>query len=543
MVVLFVSCSLFTNAQFVLQWQQRLGGLATDQANSIIQTTDSGYAVLGTTNSNDSVVYGNHGGNDFLLFKLDANGNQEWHRWYGSSVDDNAQSIIQTPDGGYLMAGSTNGNDGDVTGNNGNTDVWLIKTDHLGFIEWQKCYGGTGTDGPTSYYNNNYYQENPAGISIINTLDGGYMLGTSTNSNNGQVSGNHGGYDYWLVKLNDTGAIQWQKCYGADKDEILTSVIQSADGTYAAAGYSDSDSGQVTGSHVSCYDDYNYGLICSYDYWIIKTDTAGNLLWEKSLGGTGDDIATSIAATDNGGYIVAGYTVSTDSDVIGNHGSSDYWLVRLDSAGGIVWKNCYGGSSQDEATSVIANNNGGFMVVGNSYSIDGEVTNHHDSIIYTQDIWAVLLDSMGNITRQNSFGGSMNDAANSVVKTNDGGYAIAGYTNSNDGDVSPSNTEIDFWVVKLNTNVGINEIKTLSGINLYPNPNNGDFILFCNHSSAMASTGLNITDITGRTVLQKNLKTGNGKTSITTDLENGIYFWQLNSENKTIANGKLIILK
>jgi hypothetical protein len=545
-VVLFISISLFTNAQFVLQWQHRFGGLATDQANCIIQTSDSGYAVLGNTNSNDSVVYGNHGGNDYLLFKLDINGNEEWHRWYGSSVDDIPESIIQTPDGGYLMAGTTNGNDGDVSGNHGGSDVWLIKTDYLGFIKWQKCYGGAGSDGPITYYGSNY-QSYPAGISIINTLDGGFMLGTSTNSNNGQVNGNHGGYDYWLVKLNDSGAIQWQKCYGGNQDEILTSVIQNSDGSYAAAGYSASDSEQVTSYHNHCYTDYYYTTICSYDYWIIKIDTAGNLLWEKSFGGTGDDIATSIAATNNGGYIVAGFTMSSDGDVIGNHGYENYWLVRLDSTGSLLWKNCYGGSQEEEATSVVADNNGGFMVVGNSYSYDIQITNHHDSAGYGGgDIWAVLLDSSGTIIKQNSFGGLMNDGASCVIKTNDGGFAIAGNTNSNDGDVTPSNTEVDFWVLKINTDVGLNEIKTGNNVNVYPNPNNGDFIFSYNQSNSQFSalqTQFIITDVTGRTVLQKNLKIENEKISINTNLENGIYFWQLNSGNKTTANGKLVILK
>lgn len=536
-LILFVCCSFFANAQFVMQWQHRLGGLSTDQGNCMIQTADSGFAVVGYTSSNDSVVYGNHGNNDYLLFKLDANGNQQWHRWYGSSNYDYPESIIQTPDGGFLIAGMTTGTDGDVTGNHGGSDVWLVKTDYLGFIKWEKCYGGMGTDAQTSYYSYNN-QSYPAGISIINTLDGGYMLGTSTNLNSGQVSGNHGGFDYWLVKLNDTGSIQWQKCYGANQDEILSQVIQNPDGSYVAAGYSSSDTGQVTSSHNTCTYDYYNQISCTYDYWIIKIDTIGNLIWEKSYGGSSDDIATSIAATDNGGYIVAGFTESNDGDVSLNHGYVNYWLIRLDSAGNAIWKNCYGGSQSEEATSVIANNNGGFMVVGNSYSHDIQITNHHDSTYYGyQDIWAVELDASGAIIRQSSFGGSLTDGAGNVIKTNDGGYAIAGYTNSNDGDVSSATTEVDFWVLKINTNVGINEINTSAKINLYPNPCNGDFTL----SGTPPNSQIIITDIEGRTIFQKNIN--KDKSIINTNLENGIYFWQLISQNKTAANGKLVILK
>jgi hypothetical protein len=542
-ILILLSFPFFIEAQNGIQWQQRLGGIGTDQANCIIQTADSGYAVIGQTDSNDSVVYGNHGGNDYLFYKLDKNGNQQWHRWYGSSADDIPTSIIQTPDGGYLIAGLTWGNNGDVSGNHGEVDVWLIKTNGEGFIEWQKCYGGTGIDGLYSY-SDYYYFTAPAAVSIINTIGGGYIFATSSNSNNGDVSGNHGGYDFWVVKLNDTGAIQWQNCYGGNQDDIVNSIIQNGDGSYVIAGYTNSDSGQISSPHTSCYVDPNWGLICTFDYLIIKIDNVGNLIWQKTYGGTNNDYATSIVSSHDGGYMVAGSATSADGDVTGLLGYQNYWLIKLDSSGNLQWEKCYGGNYGDVATSIINTNDGGYFVIGNSNSDSLEVTNHHDTSNYNVDVWAVKIDSTGTLLWENSFGGSLNDNASCVIKTLDGGFVIAGNTNSIDGDVIPDSAKIDFWIFKLGSNVGINKIVNRNpSILVYPNPFNNECTIKISGVKSLSIT-LSIYNLLGDEEYSA-IKSGNNISEFILNrnqLPSGFYFYKLTDESKTVvASGKLII--
>jgi len=224
-------------------------------------------------------------------------------RVFGGSDDDRAYCIQQTSDGGYIVAGYTYSNDIDVSGNQGVYDYWVVKLDSSGNIEWQKCFGGSDDD---------------RAYCIQQTSNGGYIVAGYTESNNGDVSGNHGKNDYWIVKLDSSGNIEWQKCLGGYYNDYACSIQQTSNGGYIVAGYTESNNGDVSGNHGS------------YDYWIVKLDSSGNIRWQKCLGGSGDDRAYSIQQTSDGGYIVTGYTESNDGEVSGNHGSKDYWIVRLD---------------------------------------------------------------------------------------------------------------------------------------------------------------------------------------------------------------------
>jgi hypothetical protein len=167
-----------------IQWQKSLGGSGFDSIASIQQTSDGSYIIAGVLESSDSDVTG--GGYDFWIVKLDSLGTLQWQKSLGGSDNDEAKSIQQTSDGGYIIAGSSFSNNGDVTGNHGNQDYWIVKLDSLGTIQWQKSLGGSEEDEAKS---------------IQQTSDGGYIIAGSSFSNNGDVTGNHGGFDYWIVKL------------------------------------------------------------------------------------------------------------------------------------------------------------------------------------------------------------------------------------------------------------------------------------------------------------------------------------------------------
>ena len=348
-----------------IQWEKSYGGTSYgDYLASIAQTSDGGYILAGETDSNNGDITGNHGGNDAWVLKLNNIGAVQWSKCYGGTGEDDASSILQTTDGGYIFVGGTISNNGDVIGNHGNYDAWVVKLNDTGAIEWSRCYGGSNgdvgnviaktqdggyviaanslsTDGDAT---GNLYAANGAGwvikldiagtiqwqkcyggynggmngYSIITTTGGGYLLGGNTSATNGDILGNHGGIDYYVIKLTDTGDIQWQKCYGGSGNDYGYSIVNAIDGTYAIGGYSNSTDGQVTGNHGGS------------DYWVVKLDTNGTLIWEKSYGSSFDDWAYSMVATSDNGIALTGSTNGHDNDVTGYHGGLfDYWVVKL----------------------------------------------------------------------------------------------------------------------------------------------------------------------------------------------------------------------
>ncbi|MCF8293672.1 MAG: hypothetical protein K9I70_07660, partial [Chitinophagaceae bacterium] len=322
-----------------IQWQKCLGGSSWEQAMSINQTVDGGYIVAGYSASNDGDVTGNHGSADYWVVKLNSTGVVQWQKSLGGSGDDAAFSVQQTADSGYIVAGWSASNDGDVTGNHGYADYWVVKLTATGVIQWQKSLGGTGSDYP---------------YSIQQTADSGYIVAGYSYSTDGDVTGNHGSADYWVVKLNSTGVVQWQKSLGGTGGDGAYSIQQTADSGYIVAGGSESNDGDVTGNHGSA------------DYWVVKLNSTGVVQWQKSLGGSGDDAANSIQQTADSGYIVAGYSTSNDGDVTGNHGSGDYWVVKLNSTGVVQWQKSLGGSGDDAANSIQQTADSGYIVAGGS---------------------------------------------------------------------------------------------------------------------------------------------------------------------------------
>ena len=422
-VVMNISFKSETNngaaAESGIIWQRALGGSNVDEARSIQQTSDGGYIVAGYTLSNDEYVVGNHGSYDAWVVKLDSSGNIIWKKILGGSGADMAYSVQQVNDGGYILAGYTDSNDGDVSGNHGGYDAWIIKLDESGNVVWQRTLGGSNSDGA---------------YSIQQTFDGGYIVAGYTSSNDGDVSGTRKGEDFWIVKLSKNGNIVWQNAIEKFGDDEAQSVQQTNDGGYIVVGYT-----------VSSGEDLHKG---GKVYWVIKLDSSGNTLWKKEFGGTNDDIAQSVQQTNDGGYIVAGYTWSNIGDVSGNHGGWDYWVIKLDENGNLAWQVPLGGSDYDYAYSVQQTSDGGYIVAGQARSSDKDVSRNHGGY----DAWVVKLDKNGNIVWEKAFGGTNYDGAFSVQQASDGNYVMAGYTSSNDGDVPESHGNYDFWIVKFADN-------------------------------------------------------------------------------------------
>ncbi|MEO8795930.1 MAG: hypothetical protein ABI390_10720, partial [Daejeonella sp.] len=331
----------------------------------------------------------------------------QWQKPLASAQFEEGRCIQQTTDGGYIVAGYSHSSIG-----NREEEAYIIKLDAAGTIEWEKKYGGTGSDFARS---------------IRQTADGGYIIAGSTTSTDGDITGNHGGADYWVVKINATGTILWQKTYGGTSYEKAENIRLTSDGGFIMVGYAYSNDGDVSGNHGQA------------DIWIVKINAAGTLLWQKCLGGTRDDYANEIIQTSDGGYMMAGGTTSNDGDVSGNHSLGlDFWIVKLDGTGTITWKKCLGGTDEDYPTSMQQTTDGGYIVTGNTGSTNGDVVGNHDidDAIRTNDAWVVKLNPTGTIQWQKCLGGTGFEDPFSIQQTTDGGYIVAGDTNSTDGDVS-----------------------------------------------------------------------------------------------------------
>jgi hypothetical protein len=452
LLITLFSLNSFSQAP-TIDWAKCLGGTLIDRASSIQQTTDGGFIICGASVSNDGDVSGNHGGSDIWVVKFNASGNLVWQKCLGGTLNEYPTSIQQTTDGGYIICGWTQSNDGDVSGFHGLGDVWIVKLNATGSLLWQKCLGGT---------------MNESNSLIQQTTDGGYIICSESQSNDGDITGNHGGNlgveDIWVVKLNSTGSLLWQKCLGGTWNESKTSIQQTTDGGFIICCLTYSNDGDISGFHGQS------------DIWVVKLNASGNLVWQKCLGGTLFDAvsdASSIQQTTDGGYIIFGYTGSNDGDVAGNHGGSDLWVVKLNASGNLVWQKCLGGTSGDgpNENSIKQTTDGGFIICGWTQSNDGDVSGNHDGM----DLWVVKLNASGNLVWQKCLGGTWDESdsdASSIQQTTDGGYIICSETQSNDGDVSGNHGGGDIWVVKLNASGNLVWQKCLGGSSLEFNCSN-----------------------------------------------------------------------
>lgn len=470
--VIIISTSLF--AQPNLEWESNLGGSSNEEATYIQQTTDGGYIVAGNSVSNDGDVGGNHGNigkKDFWIVKLNTTGNLVWETNLGGFQEDYASSILQTTNGDYIVAGSSGSNDGDVGGNNGGLDYWVVKLDPNGNIIWENNFGGSNNDMANS---------------IQITTDGGYIIAGQSHSNDGDVGGNNGGFDYWIVKLDANGILLWENNFGGSVNEYPNDIQQTTDGGFIVAGQTNSNNGDVGGQNGNG------------DFWIIKLDVSGNLEWETNLGGVLHDVPYSVLQTLDDGYIAVGGSWSNDGDVGGNNGFDDIWIVKLDTNGNLIWESNLGGSDVDIAYSIQHTIDDGYIIAGESSSIDGDVGGNNNNSPGTPDYWVVKLDVNGNLVWENNFGGTHEDKAFFIQQTTNGGYIVAGYTYSNDGDVGENNGYKDYWIVKLDADLSVGDYLIDHNISLYPNPTATTFTI-ANFSEEINK--VEILDLQGRVIL------------------------------------------
>jgi hypothetical protein len=343
-----------------LIWQKTYGGTNHDRCYSSDLTDNGGVVLAGQSSSNNINVSGNHGDIDGWVVKLDSVGAIQWQKCLGGSSWDEIWSVQYTTDGGYVAAGRTASSDGDVVGHHGSFDYWVVKLSSSGTIEWQRSLGGSLLD---------------IGYVVKQAHDGGYIVAGESNSVDGDCSGLHGSTDLWVVKLSPEGELEWQKMLGGSSLDWAFDVSITLDGGYAILGQIGWNDGDIS--------EYFGG----FDIWLVKINSEGEIEWEKTFGGSGDDYIGAILEIDNGGYIVAGATQSIDGHAIGNDGGQDLWVFKVDSIGSLLWQKTLGGSQGEWASSLTETLDGGLAIAGYARSNNGDVSGNHGST----DFWIVKL--------------------------------------------------------------------------------------------------------------------------------------------------------
>ncbi|MEZ5013793.1 MAG: MopE-related protein [Chitinophagales bacterium] len=423
-----------------IEWQNDIGGNDYDQLQSIGLTSDGGYIIGGESLSDISGdktegVFGIPAYYDYWVLKLDSLGVIEWQNTIGGSQTDILYTVEETRYGGYILGGWTSsGISGDKTeASLGSFDIWIVKLDSFGNILWQNTIGGDSYD---------------ALYSIEETSDNGFILGaTSSSGISGDKTeaswpGGSYGYDFWVLKLNSIGEIEWQNTIGGTGDDQIFSIHQTSKGGYIIGG--DSYSG-ISGDKT----EPSVGLGYS-DYWVVMIDSIGNIQWQNTIGGSDNDHLRSIDITSDGGFILGGYSISNISGdkTEGNIGYDDYWVLKLDSVGNIVWQNTIGGTANDDLATIEETIDGGYIIGGaSSSSISADKSENGHS----WDYWVVKINSTGEIIWDNTIWGEDLDILTSLHQSLDGGYVMGGYTYSGiSGDKTEPNWDYyDYWIVKL----------------------------------------------------------------------------------------------
>ncbi len=345
-----------------VEWDRTYGGSGSDIAQDITPTKDGGFLVAGSTYNQGT------GGYDFLLVKIDDQGNKLWDRDYGGSEYDGVNAICPSGDRSFLAVGSS------WSKGAGRSDFWVIKMDNQGNKLWDRTYGGSGHEEASD---------------IISSGDGFFLVA-------GFKFSNGVGKDFWVVKIDDQGNKLWDRTYGGIASDEASTIIASGDGGFLIVGYT-----------------HSKGMGRS-DFWVVKIDNQGKKLWESAYGGSDSDMADAITRTKDGGFLIAGSTYSKGS------GKADIWVVKIDDQGKRLWDRTYGGSGSDLANAITPANDGGFLIAGYTYSNGAGST----------DFWVVKIDDQGNKLWEQTYGGNQDDMAYAITPAVDGGFLLAGYNGS-----------------------------------------------------------------------------------------------------------------
>lgn len=509
-------------AQPALQWQKTIGGNNQDILYAICSGSAGGILLGGgsTSNSSGEKNENSRGGSDFWVVALNAAGQIQWQRTIGGGDNDSLFSAAATNDDGWITGGiSSSDISGEKTENTrgGGGDFWIVKLDQNGNIQWQKTIGGNRLDVLRS---------------IQQTDDGGYIaVGPSQSDVSGEKTepsrGINGSIDYWILKLDSTGTIEWQKTYGGENYDNAWSVIQTSDLGYLVGGFSASNA------------NYDKTENCrgNADYWVLKLDADGMIQWQRTLGGSENDHLEKVIEV-NGGYLLGGHSFS---EISGDktsflRGEADFWVIKLNPLGGILWQKTIGGEAGDFPYSLQENNDGTILIAGESDSnISWEKSENARGI---SDMWVLNLSPEGEINWQKTIGGSAADSVKQTLILPNGELLLAGNSRSPISGEKAENArgETDYWIVKLEYgNLSTDDhANAKDPVTIYPNPTNG--IIKMNHSEILSVNEISLYNMAGQQIQIKSF----AENQLEFEAAAGVYLLKVKNKNGQSDSFKII---
>ena len=401
--------------------QAGVGGNAADTPRRISIDGSNKAVIVGFSDSTD--LTGNRGGRDILLGRVTEAGTVEVEKLFGSSGDDLGLDLVIDGDGDYIITGSVAVNDGDIdNGVSGSSELVVLDiANATTTITDNYTFGGSADE---------------AGHSIIERTAGGFVIAGYTTSNNGDVSGNNGGEDFWVLGLDASFNLQWQNALGGSNDEQARDVVEADDGGFVVVGYSNSNDGDLTG---------NQG---NRDFWIVKLTAAGSLEWQKNYGGSSNDGAEAVVKTLDGGYAVAGFSNSSDGDVTGGNGSQDLWIIRVDAYGDLEWNLTIGGTGDDRARDIIQHTDGSLVVIGHG---DSNNTGDIPATYGSDDVLVAKVSAGGSLVWVKNLGSDGTDKAYSVAIDSNDRIRVSANVGAQNNDVTVGVNGGEGWVTRLKT--------------------------------------------------------------------------------------------
>jgi hypothetical protein len=526
LISLFLLITNINIAQnFIIENQITFGGDNSDWIKKGILTSDKNFLVGGTSASGisgDKTEY-SRGSLDYWIVKFDSSLNEIWQRTLGGNSFDDLFDIIETSDGGYLCGGYS---DSDISGdktapNKGIADYWVIKLDTDGNILWQNTYGGDDVDQLHS---------------MVELDDASVILAgrSSSNISGDKTEDSRGGSDYWIVKIDKNGNKLWDKTYGGSDYEWTGYICKSEDGGLLLSGESSSNISSEKSEN-------SYG---SKDIWILKLDTSGNIIWDKTIGSNMDDLGNFVVS--NLDFIYISSCSSADSSGLkteNSKGGIDIWLVKLDYNGNIIWDKTIGGNKNDNAISITITENHNLLLSGSSWSdISGDKTEDCRGLL---DYWLLCLDTNGLINWQKTIGGDNHDYSRKTLKISHNTYILIGFSKSG---ISGEKTdycrgEEDYWLVKLGVVNNIPEIKKSDNFIVFPNPTDNSFFIEA-YIAADNKGIIKIYGLKGELLKELVLKKGSNKTMVhTSGWRKGIYICNLIINGKIIKSEKMVLAR
>ena len=491
--------------------QKTFGGSNIDFSATGVICQNGDYVVAGSSLSTISgdKIDTTRGLQDFWILRYNSSMTALWQKTFGGTNGDILYSIIETSDGGFLCGGSSDSPiSGDKTISNvGLTDFWLIKLDANGNIIWQKTYGGSDVDVLKS---------------IVELNDGSFILAGGSNSpiSGDKTENSRGNGDFWIIKINNNGDKIWDKTIGGTDAEDLTFISNVNNTELILSG--------TSLSNISFEKSENsYG---TYDNWVVKIDTSGNLIWDKTIGGSFQDYLGNAVFTSNGIYVIS----QSFSDISGtktqnSKGQSDYWVTKLDINGNIIWDKTIGSDWYDIPRSITVTNDGQLLLSGHSWSgVSGDKTEATNGIY---DFWLVSIDTSGNILWQKTIGGSDWDQLSVTLEISDNHYLLIGDSKSNiSGDKTEnSRGQEDYWIVEITSTVGIEEMNS-NFISVYPNPANENITINF-YPNKNSTKEIFIFDITEKIIYTSTASATSEKVDVSF-LQNGVYILKVIDGNE-----------